>query len=565
MDRYEAVKNLRIISASIDEHNTYAGGRMDHGSGTKEAIKKKNMRNKYLQLLKHRTNTRNCGEVVCNRNCRHLDPLSSKEELNLSLGNNDCLKNSSRRLKNMETCDRVGKSDESTRSGEFMRYCNEPIEDVNPSSGLFIAKRKVCAQENIPPGGSTKGKEKTNLISFYKYNNLINKNKGAGSVDAIATGLIGLPADDEQYTVKCSLNSLMWKGLLRKGCGSSQENNSASSTSKICQVASHEDTESCKLYREEVPKKSSNYALKNGSRGEKDGISKEGQPRIADVARKNPAESALINCFLKEHLRNRVESRSSGMGRGRSQGGDSKGNEEGGMSSHRDEGPNTRSRKGKTSSEEKSSDYCLRHAATNVDTLQADRKLGMLFKCSIKTFSNDSCNRGDSEIPWCDGPVMRNSVFRPRDTVTSSRKGEENSNCRFCIRNKDTHARSDSISYGEQSAVLKCKQRNNTETEKKNSLELHTEASVRRGACGGEKDTHTGSTGAMKYQLQTKGASSCKQKEHNLHIEGKFLRRIMNASKKAYSDSILPSCKKLTTSEFRSRGKNTSACSVAQC
>ncbi|ANQ06345.1 Ser/Thr protein kinase [Plasmodium coatneyi] len=550
MDKYEAVKNLKIISASIDEHKTCAGRYMDHRSGTNEAIKKKNMKNKYLQLLKHTTNTRNCGDAINNRNCRHLDHLSSKEEFNPPPCN-DCVKNSSMRLKHVETCDEGGKLGETRTSAEFIRYCNDPVEDANPSTGLSISKRKVCAQENGPPGGNTKGKEKTNLISFYKYNNLTNKNKRPGSVDATAGGLVGLPPDDEQYTVKCSLNSLTWKRLLKKGCGSSQENSSTSSASKICHVASNEDTESCKLYREDVPRKSSNYAVKNGARGGKGSVAKAGQPHLVDVARREPAESALINCFLKERLGNGVVS--SRLGRGRSQGDDSNGD------------PTTPSRKGKASSEETPPNYCLGQAGTNVDPTQTDRNLGKLFKCSIKTYSNGSCNSGDSEVPFSDDLVKGSCIFYPRDAGTNDRKGEEGPNCRFCMRNRDTRAGSDSISYGEHAAVLRNKQRNNTRTVKKGSEELHTEGPLRGGASGGQEDTHTGSTPARKYPLQGKSASSCEQKEHILHVEGKMLRGNMNASKKAHSDSMLPSCKKLTTSEFRSRGKNTSAGNVAEC
>ncbi|SCO71044.1 serine/threonine protein kinase, putative [Plasmodium vivax] len=533
MDKYEAVKNLKIISAGIDEHKTCSGRHMDYGSSTKEAIKKKNMKNKYLHLLRHTTNTRNCGEAVCNRECRHLDRSSSKEEEMNRSPCNDFANKSSRRLKHVETCDGDGKLDETRTSTEFLRYCNDPVEHANQSTGLFIANKKICAQENTPPGGRTKGKEKTNLISFYKYNNLINKHERPGSVDASAAGLVGLPADDEQYTVKCSLNSLIWKRLLMKGCGSSQDNRSASSTSKICQVASSEDAELCKLYREEGPRGRSNYAVENGARGGKGGTAKSGgatgggakagQPRLADGARRDPAESALVNCFLKERLGNRVVSSRLGSGTGRrdrghtneperghtsgSQAGRANINQADGMKSRRDGGPPARSRKGKASSEETSPSYCLGQAATN------------------------------------------------------DRKSEESPNCRFCVCDRDTRVGSDSISYGEHAAVLKSKERNHMGTE-------------RTGASGEQKGTHRGSTGRIGSTtavqkdhppFQEKGASSGQQNGPILPVEGKTLRGNANASKKAHSDSMLPSCKKLTTSEFRSRGKNASAGNVPQC
>ncbi|SCN43076.1 serine/threonine protein kinase, putative [Plasmodium ovale] len=258
MDSYEVSKNYKIAQSRLGANKTRVNKLTNAISNKNETVKKTNVRDKSPQFLKHAP--RKCinqatrkSKSKLERNDLSFDRFTSKEEFNPP-SHNEVVQTLSPRCTNII-------SGRDSGSGDLAWVATRRLEDVS-CGGKFTTYIHGQMQNSVLPiendtvkkknCSTKKEKGKTNLVSFYKYNNLMTKNDHIINEDCN----INDATCSENYVVKYDLSSHTWKKLVNKKYSLMHGNGRVSSRISKRSSAQRDDTLMCKLSKENMQNRS---------------------------------------------------------------------------------------------------------------------------------------------------------------------------------------------------------------------------------------------------------------------------------------------------------------------
>ncbi|SBT32149.1 serine/threonine protein kinase, putative [Plasmodium ovale wallikeri] len=258
MDSYEVSKNYKIAQSRLGANKTRVNKPTTAISNKNETVKKTNVSDKSPHFLKHAP--RKCSNQATRksksnleRNDLSFDRFTSKEELNPP-PHNDVLQTLSPRCTNIVSERDSGSGDlawiatrrleDSSCDGKFTTYIHGQMQNSVLPIENDTAKKKTYSTK--------KEKGKTNLVSFYKYNNLMTKNDHIRNEDCN----INDTTCSENYVVRYDLSSHTWKKLVNKKYSLMHENGRVSSRISKRSSARRDDTLMCKLSKENMQNRS---------------------------------------------------------------------------------------------------------------------------------------------------------------------------------------------------------------------------------------------------------------------------------------------------------------------
>ncbi|CRG94349.1 serine/threonine protein kinase, putative [Plasmodium gallinaceum] len=289
MDNYEVSEDLKMITSYFDENNRYNNKNIDNLNNSNKIKKKKNINDKYFQSLKY---TKCTNDTANKSNCNIIsfEHITSNEELNINTCSN---------IKKKQILNYDFDSYNKLNTLEDLKYENEILKidkEMNKTKSFenFIPNKKLC--------DTHQEKQKTNLISCYKYNNLINKN------DCYINKKYNMNDThcNEKYIVKYKFNSFILNNVGNKRYNLSV-NNSFENIKKY-NVESTEDMVFYKLNNENICNKSKVSVNENNNHyiNTKNNFDKSGNRYIGDIKENKYEESEILDYFTQE-LYNKVK------------------------------------------------------------------------------------------------------------------------------------------------------------------------------------------------------------------------------------------------------------------
>ncbi|VWU50944.1 serine/threonine protein kinase, putative [Hepatocystis sp. ex Piliocolobus tephrosceles] len=250
MDNYETSIKLNKVMSHFDKNETCIDEHNNKGNNRNKIIKKKKVkdRDKYFQNFIYDINK--CNNKTTNKNeCNDVNYITSKRVLNTNRYINIAKKNS-KIFENNDMNNKINKIGDLKHDNKILNGYTEKIQNSVSSIECFSSKEKIC--------NTIKKKEKTNLISCYKYNNL--KNKSDSSID-IENDM----NNDKNNLSKYSPNPIDYIKLVNNNSSLFHKENSVSSNNSKYFNSSSDDVDSCKLNKEYIKSDKKIYLKKKNS------------------------------------------------------------------------------------------------------------------------------------------------------------------------------------------------------------------------------------------------------------------------------------------------------------